>query len=320
MNQETTEQFYSVNAPARLEIKNIRGSVTVHGVDGANSIHITAVKHLDSGDAQRTEIRMSQLPDGSVRVETRYQESGWLLSLLGAHWPCKVDYTVEAPAECALHLESVSNTALVEGLHGSLSLKSVSGEIEVHRLEGSLSLHSISGDVSGDQLTGALTVDTTSGRVRLESSNFESLQANSVSGALFFKTPLAAGPYTFRTVSGNIRLVVPAQSACNVDFQSISGRFSSNLPTTQDQRQRGSQNAEVQGGGPMIKFNTVSGNASLESDGEAAPQSTAASSTPQVATPQPAAPQEALSTREILDQIADGKLTVEDGLKLIKGE
>jgi hypothetical protein len=319
MNTETTEQFYSVTAPARLGIKNIRGSVTVQGVESTNDIHITAIKHLDSGDPQRTEILMSQLPDGSVSVETRYQESGWLLSLLGARWPCKVDYTVEAPADCALRLEGVSNTARIEGLNGSLSLKSVSGEIEVHRLGGSISLHSISGDIGGDQLSGALTVDTTSGRVRLDSSNFHSLQANSVSGALFFKTPLSAGPYTFKTVSGNIRLAVPAQSACSVDFQSISGRFSSNLPTARDQHLRGSQSAEVQGGGPLVKFNTVSGNASLESDGEATGQP-AAPSTPQAAAPEAATSQEALSTREILDRIADGKLTVEEGLKLIKGE
>jgi hypothetical protein len=318
MNTETTEQIYTVNAPARLEIKNIRGSVTVRGVEGANSIHITAIKHLDSGDAQRTEILMSQLPDGSVSVQTRYQESGWLLSLLGAHWPCKVDYTVEAPTDCTLRVDSVSNTALIEGLNGSLGIRSVSGEIEVHRLSGPISLHSISGDIGGDQLSGALTVDTTSGRVRLEASNLSSLQANSVSGALFFKTPLSAGPYTFKTVSGNIRLVVPAKSACNVDFQSISGRFSSNLPNTMDQRQRGSQSAAVQGGGPMVKFNTVSGNASLETDGEVAAQPPAPSTPEPV--PQTATSQEALSTREILDQIADGKLTVEEGLKLIKGE
>jgi Toastrack DUF4097 len=319
MNTETIEQLYSVNAPARLGIKNIRGSVTVHGVEGANSIHITAIKHLDSGDPQCTEILISQLPDGSVSVETRYQESGWLLSLLGAHWPCKVDYIVETPADCTLHLDSVSNTALIEGLNGSLSLKSVSGEIEVHRLDGSISLHSISGDIGGDQLTGALTVDTISGRVRLDASNFRSLQANSVSGALFFKTPLSAGPYTFKTVSGNIRLAVPTQAACNVDFQSISGRFSSNLPTTRDQRQQRSQGAEVQGGGPMVKFNTVSGNASLESYGEVAAQP-AVPSTPQPAAAEAATSQEALNTREILDQIADGQLTVEEGLKLIKGE
>ena len=143
MNTETTEQLYSVSAPARLEIKNIRGSITVRGVEGANSIHITAIKHLDSGDAQRTEIQMSQVADGSVSVQTRYQESGWLLSLFGAHWPCKVDYTVEAPADCTLRVEGVSNTALIEGLKGSLNLKSVSGEIEVHRLEGTISLHDL---------------------------------------------------------------------------------------------------------------------------------------------------------------------------------
>jgi hypothetical protein len=320
MNTETTEQLYFVSAPARLEIKNIRGSVTIRGVDGANSIHITAIKHLDSGDAQRTEIQMSQLADGSVSVQTRYQESGWLLSLLGAHWPCKVDYTVEGPADCTLRVEGVSNTALIEGLKGSLSLKSVSGEIEARRLEGTISLHTISGDIGGDQLSGALTVDTTSGRVRLEASDFSSLQANSVSGVLFFKTPLSTGPYTFKTISGDIRLVVPAKSACNVDFQSISGRFSSNLPAvTGQQRQRGSQSAAVQGGGPMVKFNTVSGNASLETDGEVATQPPAPSA-PEPATPQAATPQEALSTREILDQIAEGKLTVDEGLNLIKGE
>lgn len=319
MNIETTEQFYSVSAPARLELKNIRGSVIVRGVEGANDIHVTAVKHLDSGDPQRTEILMSQREDGSVSVETRYQESGWLLGLLGAHWPCKVDYTVEAPADCALRLEGVSNTAQAEGLNGEIHLKSVSGEMEIHQLSGTISLHTVSGDIGGDHLSGKLSVDTTSGRVHLGTSNFNSLQANSVSGALFFETLLTAGPYIFKTVSGNIRLVVPSHSACSADFQSISGRFSTNLPVASNQRQRHSQVAEIQGGGPMVKFNTVSGNASLES-GSKIPVQAAPSSMPESAQTTTTISQEALSTREILDQIADGELTVDEGLKLIKGE
>jgi hypothetical protein len=319
MNTETTEQFYSISAPARLEVKNIRGSVIVRGVEGANSIHVTAVKHLDNGDPQRTEILMFQREDGSVSVETRYQERGWLLALLGAHWPCKVDYTVEAPADCALRLEGVSNTVHTEGVHGEMHLKSVSGEIEVRQLSGIIRLNSVSGDIGGDHLSGNLSVDTTSGRVRLDTSNFNSLQANSISGALFFETPLSAGPYTFKTVSGNIRLVVPIQSPCSVDFQSISGRFSTNLPAANSQSQRHSQSAELLGGGPAVKFNTVSGNASLEAGSEIAVQA-GPSSTPESVPATTTISQEALSTREILDQITDGELTVDEGLKLIKGE
>ena len=68
----------------------------------------------------------------------------------------------------------------------------------------------------------------------------------------------------------------------------------------------------------MVKFNTVSGNAALETDGDVTsppPAPTAPGPAPKAATSA-----EALSTREILDQIAEGKLTVDEGLNLIKGE
>ncbi|MEW6093409.1 MAG: hypothetical protein AB1531_05520, partial [Chloroflexota bacterium] len=63
MSSEKIEQTFQISGAARLEVSNIRGSTEIRaGEDGV--IHVEAVKHADSGDNERTEIQISQEPDG----------------------------------------------------------------------------------------------------------------------------------------------------------------------------------------------------------------------------------------------------------------
>ena len=109
MSQETYEETFTVGELAKLRVRNIRGSVEVRpGEEG--SIHVKAVKHLDNGNPEDSEVRIEQLGDGTVEARSEKPEE-WYRSL----HPCKVDFFVEAPKTCDIDVKTVSAATSVEG-------------------------------------------------------------------------------------------------------------------------------------------------------------------------------------------------------------
>jgi hypothetical protein len=277
---ETIEKTFVVSSPARLNLSNIRGSVEIRPGE-ADSIHVTAVKQSGLGDTRRTEVELTQDADGTVRVVTRFPDSGW--GWIIGSFPCAVDYTVQAPRRCSLKINGVSNETLAEGFEGEFSFNSVSGEMtlrdltgpvkvntvsgkmELAELAGELRLNTVSGKISGRHLAGHLHLDTVSGRVEMEESSLPSAEATTVSGGMELQTALGEGPYRFNSVSGNVELMLPADTHCSAELHAISGSISTRLPATTTSRQNGAQTVEVQGGGVKVFAHSVSGNLSLVS-------------------------------------------------------
>ena len=313
LTQEYTEQFFTVPAPCRFRLGNIRGRVEIQpGEDGV--IQVTAVKHADSGDAENTRIELSQGEDGSVSVETRYDEPlGWFFF---PRRPCKVDYRVRLPHACTLWVSGVTSSVSVQGLEGEMSFSTVSGALALADLSGKLHAKSVSGEVSGENLSGGLVLETVSGNARLDSCRFSSLQASTVSAALAIQTPLAGGPYRFRSVSGDVRLVVPHGTACTLTSQSVSGKIVSDLSTTHSQVRADQRRVEVHGGGVEVHHNSISGNLKLFASGEAP-----AADPVEPAPVQAPAPEAASfpDRWEILESIDRGELTAGEALKILKG-
>jgi hypothetical protein len=306
MSQETLEQAFTVAVPACLSVSNIRGSVTVLPGD-EGQISVTAVKHTHTGDAQRTEIELSQAEDGSVKVATHYREGFWLM-VFGSK-PCKVDYTVRAPKNCSLKLSGVSNSASVEGLEGEFHFSTVSGELTLKDLSGPLKLNTVSGDVIGERVNGALKVETVSGDLRLSESNLPSADISTVSGDLHLHTPLGDGPYHFHSVSGDVLLFVPAETRFSAEISSVSGSIASSLPQVTRARRNGAQTLKVAEGGPKIRMSSVSGDLWL-----GAPDAEPGSEHPIETHP-------AVAERHaVLERIASGEITVEQGVSLLQGK
>jgi len=256
VSAETLEQTFTVSGPARLVVKNVRGSVQVRAGE-TGQVQVTAVKHTGTGDADQTTIEISQAEDGAVTAAVRFPERHGLDRLFSN--PCKVDLTITVPAECSLDVRTVSAELVVEGLNGKFELHTVSGGIHLTALSGEMKLHSVSGDVRGQGLKGPLDVRTVSGDVRLEGSEIQAAHTHSVSGSLKMETGLGEGPYQFRSVSGDVRLQVPAEATLTAVLHSVSGGLSSNLPLTSLERRNGDQVAQVQGGGVTVSMNSVSG-------------------------------------------------------------
>jgi hypothetical protein len=296
---ETIEKTFTVSSPARLVVSNICGSVEIHpGVEGV--IQVTAVKQTHSGDEKRTFIEITQEADGTVKAATRFPDGGW--NWIFGSQPCDVDYVVKAPRLCSVKLNGVSNTVLAEGFEGDINVNSVSGEITLRDMTGSVRIRTVSGDADGERLSGSLDLDAVSGDVMLKESALRSIKGRTVSGDMRIYTPLTEGPYDFKSVSGNVLLTVPPDTQCTGELHSLSGELASAFPITGSSAHHGSQTINVQGGGVRITLNSVSGDLSLDCDGEIPPAPGAGKTV------------SSGERRAVLERVERGELTVEQAL------
>ena len=326
MSDETIEKTFQVADPARLIISNIRGSITIQPGE-ANVIQVSAVKHgnFDSG---RYGIDMSQDSDGSVRIETRANET--MFGLFS--FPPRVEYSLHVPQGVHLDASGVSSTLNVSGLEGVFKFKTVSGDIDLAHLTGTFKLNAVSGDITGSHLNGLLDLSTVSGRVRLLESSFPTANASTVSGNLTFQTAISDGPYHFSSVSGSVHMLVPSDARCTVELNSVSGSIRSSLPATTTRMGHGLKVTQIQGGGTAVRLKSVSGNVVIETEGVPASPVPGDVSTfeghfshippiPPIPNPSTGSPTPApLSTAEILQRIERGEMTVDEAIKLMKDQ
>lgn len=304
MTTEMIEQVFDISGMACLQVQNISGSVIVQPGE-AGVIRVSAAKHTHTGDSKRTWVEVSQAADGSVSAITRFDRDGMLGWLFGAN-PCDVDYVVKVPSDCNVKINGVSSGAMISDLNGSCDVHTVSGEITLIGLNGPIGLDTVSGPVAGQQLAGILKVKSVSGDVCLRDSELSQVEINTVSGEILLETPLGDGPYQLHSVSGNARLIVPVGTGCIVDLHSFSGEFGSDLPINTVERRLGNCHAQIQGGGPQIHMNSVSGCLWLETSNKANLSVDSASATI------------ASSHCELLDRVEKGELTVDDALSALR--
>jgi len=292
MSHESIEHSFIVTSPAQLKLGNISGSVDIQvGEEGI--IHVLAVKHPGSGDAERTTIEFLQAEDGSVSINTRFGENNW--SWLWGAQVCDVEYIVKAPRLCSINVNSVSNSLSLSGFEGNFSFKSVSGDMALQNLKGSLNVETVSGDVTSQGLVSQSHLKSVSGDINLQNSSLPKVNVKMVSGDVILQTGLSEGPYKFHSVSGDVHLLVPAASQCDVELHSVSGDFTTNFPINQSSQSSGKQTARVGSGGAQVTLTSVSGDLQVECEGEI-----------------PKVPE--VNKLEILSKLENGELSVEEAL------
>ena len=219
-------------------VANVIGDVVVVGTSG-RTVEATAVKKEGRhGDPADVTIEIVELDDG-VALCVRYpaqrgrrRDSNGREDKNPCSWgdwnggnernDTEVTMTLRVPSGLRLHAATVS------------------GDVRAERLAGDLEIHSVSGDV---QLTGgsgpAIDLETVSGDVTLEDVTSKDVSGHTVSGNVLFRGPIQdGGTYDFVTTSGDIRLLLPEQPNATLSGATFSGRFSSDLPTSQDETRR----------------------------------------------------------------------------------
>ena len=347
MESEKIERKFEVSGPAHLNLANISGSVDIQA--GEDSAILVSAVRGQGGDPERTRIDMDQAADGTVTVKTEYGDSFW--NWFGQR-PSDVDYTVRVPANTSVHLRCVSSRGSVKGLTGQFDLNCVSGDLMLEDLSGTIKVNMVSGNLSGAGLSGTGNVETISGQVNLRGCSLESLKGSTVSGQVALETQQVTGPYKFHSISGDVRLALPADARCTIECTSMSGRVVANLPVTHSEKRGQRRRLELQGGGPEIHFDSISGNlevsGSLKANGSLgvqapvpvatmkdlgfavdAPAGSGAPQAPVPPAPPPAPPEPSVSEQEveaeararqdILDRVARGDLSVDQAINMLRG-
>lgn len=267
-------------ADGRVSVDNLKGEIIVRTWDRPE-VRITGT--LGEGVEQL----LVEGGGDSLSIQVKYPSGGgWWFSRGTESEPSRIEVTM--PATASLDVDSVSAGVEVGGLAGGrLVVDSVSGEVRVRdsRLA-SVRIDTVSGDVdaalesrdigidsvSGDvRLEGGageqLTVDTVSGDADLRLGELQRVRMETVSGDLELEARLArGGSIGADSVSGSIRLRLPADTSASLAIETFSGGISSPVGQVQTERHGPGKRLQArmgQGAGE-IRVDAFSGDVRIE--------------------------------------------------------
>lgn len=273
------EQTRPLDADGQVSIDNLKGRIVVRTWDRpevriTGSLGDGVEKLLIDGDKR------------DLRIEVRYPQNngGWFNWGSGGDKAEPSVIEVSVPAGASVSLDSVSADIDVAGVGGRrLSADSVSGDVLVRstrvaeanfdNVSGdidaeldsqSLTVDSVSGDIHlKGRISGRVSLDTVSGDATLEALAVERLTLSTVSGDGTLSAGLAAaGSITADSVSGNVNLVLPADTSARLRIETFSGNISSPVGQVQTEEYGPGKHldAKMGSGSGQIRLESFSGN------------------------------------------------------------
>lgn len=234
------QQSYRVGSGASVNIRNVSGNVIVTGYNG-DTIIVTGYKE----GRDRDRLTVEDLSSGnSVDVRVKYPEN--------CRCNASIRFDVKVPSEVRYKynsISSVSGDVEVNNVSGELKATSVSGEVTVKSVEGAVTATSVSGNVLVGEVDGTANAKSTSGNVEVEIRQLE-----------------GASNLDFASVSGNVRVKLPASLDADVKMSTLSGDLRTDFPIQIEEKKYGpgrSASGRVGGGSRTLKMSSVSGNVSL---------------------------------------------------------
>ncbi len=263
------------------KLKTSFGNIEVEEVSGplsarSNGGDITLISLSDSGDLEaETSFGKLVLREITADSLTARSDSGDIQAQ-------------EVTLENALDLRTNFGSVTVQDVAAErLTAHSDSGEIQAEEitLDGALDLETNFGKVTANGVratsyrlksdSGSLTLDGGSGPLDLQT-NFGNIEVrNAIQAALTLKTDSGKiyfsgslhteGVHKAESGSGKVHLVLPADSAFDLDAETDLGSIKTDFAVTVTEVEEKHIVGEVKGGGPLLQIHTDSGDIVLES-------------------------------------------------------
>jgi DUF4097 and DUF4098 domain-containing protein YvlB len=261
--EELVQETFVVGETPLLTLSNVVGSITVESDNRAN-VQVTGVKRTEGcQEPEHTHIEMHQEGDQIV-VRTRLQDKTRWLGLRKGPQACAVDYTVRVPTHCEIKVNQVSGEIQVRNISGRVTVNAVDGSVELHDIGGRTCVKAVNARVNGEKWSGQAKIETVSGPVQIGGAHLLRVKGNTVSGAFSLETGIERdGRYDFRSVSGDVTLYLRSGDGVVSRGKTMSGRLVCDLPHEVSRRNRSSWRATVNGGGPPVRFTSVSGDMAI---------------------------------------------------------
>lgn len=263
-----------------MKLQTVSGNIRVEEVNGAMSVEsssgdVTLVGLADAGDMLvKTVSGDAELRDVTSDSLTAQTSSG-NFTLTGLRDAGDVEVKTVSGDVKLRDVEGDSLTVhtssgkiqMDEGtLSGALDLETTSGNVTVLGIRAAdCRLVSSSGSLALEGCTGRLDMRTVSGDIEVENGKEVELAIETSSGQVRFSGSLyTPGEHQVQSVSGDVRLVLPADAAFDLNIETTSGSIQTEFPVTMTQFEKRHVAGAVNGGGPPLRISTSSGDVTLE--------------------------------------------------------
>jgi len=254
---QQTERTIAVDPQVALTVCLHSGNVTVRGWD-KNEIRARSSDGMGI-DFQKAESGNTDLPRelslvsdrGRSRLEGRCLSFGDIE--LDVPRAASVNLQagnsdINASGIARLRVTSHSGSITAERVTQALAIQTIGGDISIANSKGSIKLHSVGGsirthDASPNNPGDVYEAGTVSGDITLDGVSHTEVKANTVSGTLSFSGGLVtAGHYSFETISGDVDLLLPANSSFRLsanysDKENFNSAFPLQTSSTEDVRE-----------------------------------------------------------------------------------
>ena len=163
---------------------------------------------------------------------------------------------------------SVSDNITVQDARGHVRATTVSGHVTIRQAGEGARANSVSGNVLFVKTQGRLEAETLSGSITLQDVDAHELRLKSLSSDVRYQGKLYGdGTYELQTHSGNVELVVPADSEFNLAAQTFSGSINTEFPLQLSGGTiggRGTVRGTVGKGGAQVTATTFSGSVHIK--------------------------------------------------------
>ena len=283
--EEKFDKTVSLASDGRVQIRNLSGLIKVESW-ARNEVKISAVKISRAGSQDRAKSNAALViinvreSGNTIDIETQYPQTH---NRFGRDDSINisVDYQLFIPEKASIKVNSTSGDVDIEKIGGfadihvtsgdltvsqagnGLQVKVISGTIRIDDVKGDITLRAVSGSVIVDRVRGSLDVDNTSGRVELRGvSEADTVQAKSLSGGISYEGKInPRGRYSFDVHSGTIEVVLPSDSAFELDAETFSGGIETDFAVqVLGKVSRNELHGTVNGGGASLDLKTFSGN------------------------------------------------------------
>ena len=167
--KEEFHQTYSLSAEGKVHVDNVNGKIHITGWN-RNEVKVDAIKTAPSkSELEAVKIEVDSKPE-SLRIHTKYPNSGWHWKLWKKSNKANVDYEIKVPMKAQLdEVENVNGSVEIEGVRGNVNASTVNGHLEAKGLAGEAKLETVNGAVEAvfEKLNGAASLTTVNGHVEL---------------------------------------------------------------------------------------------------------------------------------------------------------
>ena len=246
-----------------------RGEVRILGAD-QNTVEVQVDREVTrASDADAAKILKDEhvvLTQNGNEISLSAQEPLGLRRFSFWDWwnqpNLNVHYEITVPRTFDVQSATSGGDLKVAGIRGDANVKTMGGKLDCEDIGGNVDGQTMGGDVNATDCKGSLQLKTMGGSISIDDFAGPGIHASTEGGSVSANFAVAPkADCDLHTSGGNVTARVPAGAAINVDAHTMGGSVRTDLPVqVEGQVHDSSLRGTINGGGPLLKLETMGGN------------------------------------------------------------